>query len=125
MTMEGSNAISALAALAQENRLDVFRLLVQAGEGGMPAGSIATTLGVPNNTLSFHLERLRAAGLVTSMRQGRSIIYAANYAAMNGLLAYLTENCCQGRPELCQAPSCTPHRKRPSNKSKKPERVGP
>ena len=121
--MEKSNAIAALAALAQDNRLDVFRLLVQAGPGGMPAGAIATKLGVPNNTLSFHLERLHAAGLVTSDRQGRNIIYAANYSAMNALLAYLTENCCEGQPEMCASPSCTPATKQPKKPHKRPERA--
>jgi ArsR family transcriptional regulator, arsenate/arsenite/antimonite-responsive transcriptional repressor len=95
-TMEKINVIAALAALAQENRLDAFRLLVEAGEAGLPAGRIAEQLGLPNNTLSFHLDRLRNAGLVAQRRDGRNIIYAAQYSAVNGLVGYLTENCCRG-----------------------------
>src|SRR5665213_357710 len=92
--MEKMHAIAALAALAQESRLDVFRLLVQAGPAGLPAGQIGERLGLPAATLSFHLSQLKHAGLVTFRREGRSLIYAAEYPAMNGLLAYLTENCC-------------------------------
>jgi ArsR family transcriptional regulator, arsenate/arsenite/antimonite-responsive transcriptional repressor len=99
--MEKSNAVAALAALAQDNRLDVFRLLVQAGPEGMAAGAVAEALDLAPNTLTFHFDRLRMAGLVTVRREGRSMIYAAQYEAMNALLAYLTENCCQGR-------SCVP-----------------
>jgi DNA-binding transcriptional ArsR family regulator len=94
--MEKSDAIAALAALAQDNRLDVFRLLVRAGNKGMPAGAVAAALKLAPNTLSFHFDRLRQAGLVTCTREGRSLIYAAKYDTMNGLLAYLTENCCTG-----------------------------
>src|SRR5437588_10831837 len=96
--METFDAVAALCALAQDNRLDVFRLLVQAGPEGLPAGKIASALRLSPNTLTFHFDRLRMAGLVTVRRQGRSMIYAAKYGAMNGLLGYLTENCCQGRP---------------------------
>src|ERR1700724_3650654 len=96
--MEKSDAVAALAALAQDNRLDVFRLLVQAGRDGVPAGSVATALELAPNTLTFHFDRLRQAGLVTVRREGRSMIYAARYDTMNGLIAYLTENCCQGAP---------------------------
>jgi ArsR family transcriptional regulator len=92
--MEKLDAIVVLAALAQETRLDVFRLLVQAGIEGLPAGRIGEALGLPGATLSFHLNQLRHAGLVTFRREGRSLIYSAEYAAMNGLLGYLTENCC-------------------------------
>src|SRR5262245_16070060 len=95
--MEKSNAIAALAALAQDNRLDVYRLLVQAGPDGMAAGAVAEALDLAPNTLTFHFDRLRSAGLVTVRREGRSMIYAAQYDAMNALLGYLTENCCQGR----------------------------
>ena len=102
--MEKSDAIAALAALAQESRLDVFRLLVQAGPDGMPAGQIGERLGLAPATLSFHLNQLRHAGLVTYRRESRSLIYAAEYPAMNGLLAYLTENCCGGA-QTC-APAC-------------------
>lgn len=94
-------AIAALAALAQETRLDVFRLLVRTGAPGLPAGAIAERLSLPSATLSFHLSQLKHAGLVTARREGRSLIYAAEYAAMNGLLAFLTENCCQGDPAAC------------------------
>ncbi len=95
--MEKSNAVAALAALAQDSRLDVYRLLVQAGPEGLPAGSIASALKLAPNTLTFHFDRLRGAGLVTVRREGRSMIYAARYEAMNGLISFLTENCCQGR----------------------------
>jgi len=104
--MEKSDAIAALAALAQESRLDIFRLLVQAGINGLPAGQIGENLGLPSATLSFHLNQLKQAGLATFRREGRSLIYAAEYSAMNALLAYLTENCC-GRDAVC-APLCDP-----------------
>jgi DNA-binding transcriptional ArsR family regulator len=94
--VKGATAIEALGALAQDHRLKLFRLLVQAGEKGMPAGAIADALGVPNSSLSFHLAQLRNAGLILQERQHRSLIYRANYAAMNGLVAYLMENCCAG-----------------------------
>jgi len=95
--MEKSNAVPALAALAQESRLDVFRLLVQAGPEGLPAGEIADALRIAPNTLTFHFDRLRMAGLVSVRREGRSMIYAARYETMNALLGYLTDNCCRGR----------------------------
>jgi ArsR family transcriptional regulator, arsenate/arsenite/antimonite-responsive transcriptional repressor len=99
--METLDAVAALAALAQENRLEIFRLLVQAGPEGMAAGQVAEKLGLAPNTLTFHFDRLRFAGLVTVRRDGRSMIYAAQYEAMNGLIAFLTENCCQGAQEKC------------------------
>jgi DNA-binding transcriptional ArsR family regulator len=102
--MKKSGVIAALGALAQETRLDIFRLLVEKGPEGLPAGELGDRLGQPSPTMSFHLNQLRFAGLVTSRRESRSIIYSANFKTMNGLLAYLTENCCGGRPELC-APS--------------------
>ena len=107
--MKKDRAVSALAALAQDNRLDVFRLLVQAGPDGMPAGRVAEALRLAPNTLTFHFDRLRDAGLVTVRRDGRSMIYAARFETMNGLLAFLTENCCKGA--LC-APeaACKPAR---------------
>src|SRR5438128_369138 len=92
--MEKIAAIEALAALAQDNRLDVFRLLVQAGSDGLPAGAVAEALGLAPNTLTFHFDRLRHAGLVSVRRDGRSMIYAARYEQMNALLGFLTENCC-------------------------------
>ena len=97
-----------MAALAQDNRLDAFRLLVQAGPDGMPAGEVAAHLGLPPNTLTFHFDRLRQAGLVTVRRDGRSMIYAAHYDTMNALLAYLTENCCGGAHDQC-APRSARH----------------
>jgi len=105
--MEKSDAIAALAALAQDSRLDVYRLLVQAGPQGMAAGAVAEALDLAPNTLTFHFDRLRAAGLVSVRREGRSMIYAAQYDAMNALLGYLTDNCCQGR-------QCGPARRKPA-----------
>jgi len=99
--METSQAVTALAALAQDNRLDIFRLLVEAGPQGLAAGEVAEKLGLAPNTLTFHFDRLRVAGLVTVRRDGRSMIYAARFETMNGLVAFLTENCCQGAPEKC------------------------
>jgi ArsR family transcriptional regulator len=107
--MEKLDAVAGLAALAQENRLDVFRLLVQAGPDGMPAGEIADALGIAPNTLTFHFDRLRMAGLVSVRREGRSMIYAARYETMNDLLGYLTDNCCRGAPQKCApARRCDP-----------------
>jgi len=94
--MDAGAAVQALGALAQEHRLAVFRLLVQAGEDGMPAGAIAEALGLPNSSLSFHLAGLTRAGLIGQERRSRSLIYTADYGAMNALLLYLTENCCAG-----------------------------
>ena len=109
--MEKNNVVAALAALAQDNRLDVFRLLVRAGPEGMPAGAVATALGLAPNTLTFHFDRLRAAELVTVRREGRSMIYAARFDTMNELLGFLTENCCGGAPEKCApAAACKPAR---------------
>ena len=105
--METSTAILSLAALAQESRLAVFRLLVQAGPAGMAASKIAAALAIPASSLSFHLKELAHANLVASTKAGRSIIYAANFAAMNGLLAFLTENCCGGQP-CAPAVACQP-----------------
>jgi DNA-binding transcriptional ArsR family regulator len=99
--MDSRSAIDALAALAQETRLKVFRLLVQTGPEGLAAGEIARRLQVPPATLSFHLNHLESAGLIASERQQRRIVYSANYAGMRALLHFLTQDCCQGRPELC------------------------
>ena len=106
--MKSATAIEALGALAQEHRLALFRLLVQAGDKGMAAGAIAERLGVPNSSLSFHLAQLRNSGLILQERQHRSLIYRANYPAMNALVAYLMENCCGGAecaPEAACAPA--------------------
>ena len=94
--MQATEAVEALGALAQEHRLTLFRLLVQAGPDGMPAGAIATALGVPKSSLSFHLAQLSRAGLIRQQRQHRSLIYSADYEAMNRLVGYLMENCCAG-----------------------------
>jgi DNA-binding transcriptional ArsR family regulator len=107
--MEKTDAVSALAALAQDSRLDVFRLLVQAGPDGLPAGEIASSLGLAPNTLTFHFDRLRTAGLVTVRRDGRQMIYAARFETMNALLGYLTQNCCGGAVDTClPLQSCSP-----------------
>jgi DNA-binding transcriptional ArsR family regulator len=105
--MEKMDALAALAALAQESRLDIYRLLVQAGPEGTAAGHIGEQLGLPSATLAFHLKELKNAGLVTFTRKGRSLIYAAEYSTMNALLSYLTENCC-GRPANQCLPTCQP-----------------
>ena len=99
--MKSKDAIDALGALAQESRLAIFKLLMREGPDGVPAGLIADRLGVPAPTLSFHIAYLSRAGLVNSRREGRSILYSANYRGMNALLTYLTEDCCGGRPEVC------------------------
>ena len=94
--MQEADVIQSLAALAQEARLRVFRALVVAGQDGLTPGAVAEQLGIAPNTLSFHLKELTRAGLVSQERQGRNLIYRASFATMNDLLAYLTENCCQG-----------------------------
>lgn len=99
--MNSDTAVSALAALAQPTRLAIFRLLVEAGPQGLVVGKIAEALAVAPTTLSFHLKTLSHAGLLQSRQEGRFIVYAANFAAMNGLVAFLTDNCCGGNP-------CTP-----------------
>ena len=107
--MEKTDAVAALAALAQNNRLDVFRLLVQAGPSGMAAGEVAEALDIAPNALTFHLDRLREAGLISVQRDGRSMIYAARYETMNGLLSFLRQNCCAGvpRPSAHGKPTAT------------------
>ena len=95
-SMQAVTAVGSLAALAQEHRLALFRLLVQAGGEGLPAGALAEALSVPNSSLSFHLAHLNRAGLIEQRREGRSLIYTANYDSMNDLVAYLMENCCGG-----------------------------
>ncbi|HEY8023201.1 MAG TPA: metalloregulator ArsR/SmtB family transcription factor [Burkholderiaceae bacterium] len=96
--METTHVIAALSALAQESRLAVFRALVQAGPEGMAATKISEHVGVPPSSLSFHLKEMTHAGLVTSRQDGRFVIYAANFKTMNGLIEFLTENCCGGNP---------------------------
>lgn len=103
--MEVKSAVAALAALAQDSRLAIFRLLVQAGPNGLPAGKIGEATGIAPSSLTFHLKELARANMVSSRQQGRFVIYAANYSTMNGLLAFLTENCCGGSPCL---PVCAP-----------------
>ena len=99
--MDSPSAVTALGALAHQGRLEIFRLLVQAGPEGLAAGEIARATGTLPNTLSTNLNILAAAGLVASRRDGRSIIYNAGYAAMRELLAFLMEDCCAGKPEIC------------------------
>lgn len=94
--MESETVVRALGALAQEHRLALFRLLVQAGPEGLAAGAIAEALGVPASSLSFHLAQLTNAGLIAQRRDGRSLIYSADYGAMTALLGFLMENCCGG-----------------------------
>lgn len=106
--MKSESAIAALSALAQESRLAVFRLLVTRGADGMPAGQIGERLNIPAPTLSFHLAQLSQAGLVKARREGRSLIYAADYPNMNALMAFLTENCCGGAAAACAPSSCAP-----------------
>jgi ArsR family transcriptional regulator len=105
--METDKAVLALEALAQQSRIAIFRLLVEAGPGGMPAGEIAASMGLPGATLSFHLSQLKHAGLITCLREGRSLIYSADFAAMNELVGFLTDHCCGGDISQC-APVCSP-----------------
>lgn len=109
--MDATTAVSALGALAQEHRLALFRLLVQAGREGMAAGAIAAALGVPNSSLSFHLAQLNRAGLIRQERRSRSLIYSADYDAMNALLGYLMENCCGGASCAAEAAPVPAQRK--------------
>lgn len=108
--MEISAAVKAISSLAHETRLGIFRLLVQAGPAGLTVGRINDAMRVAAPTLSFHLKELAHAGLVSSRHEGRFIYYQANYQAMNELLAYLTQNCCQGEPCLAEK-SCNPGEK--------------
>ena len=107
--MEEKTVIKALAALAQPNRLQVFRCLVVAGLQGATPGQLGEQLGVPNATLSFHLKELLNAGLVSQERQGRHLVYRVEFAQMNGVLAYLTENCCQGAEACLDAAATACH----------------
>ncbi|WP_404934329.1 metalloregulator ArsR/SmtB family transcription factor [Nitratireductor sp. ac15] len=100
--MQKFEAIDALAALGQETRLDVFRLLVKAGPGGLPAGEVATRLGVVQNTASAHLKVLSQSGMIRAEREGRIIRYTADMTGFRDLLAFLMEDCCNGNPDLCR-----------------------
>jgi ArsR family transcriptional regulator len=102
--MDNANAVKIFASLAQESRLGLFRLLVQAGPQGLAAGSIAEQMGLPSSTLSFHLKELVHAGVVQSRQSGRFIYYSADFATMNALLGFLTENCCGSQPQDCCPP---------------------
>ncbi len=104
--MEATQVISALGALAHETRLAVFRLLVQRGPEGLSAGTIAEQVGLQPSSLTFHLQQLLHAGLITQRRMSRQLIYATDFAAMNAVMAYLTKNCC-GNAQDC-APACRP-----------------
>lgn len=112
--MDIKQAVKTLAALAQESRLETFRLLVRRGSEGMPAGKIAQELDIPHNTLSTHLSILVNAGLVNSHRESRSIIYSIDFDGTRSLLSFLMEECCQGSPEVCASlldsvlPACCP-----------------
>jgi ArsR family transcriptional regulator, arsenate/arsenite/antimonite-responsive transcriptional repressor len=99
--MDKSKTLGALAALAHETRLEVFRLLVQAGPAGMPAGEIAEVLGVRQNTMSSHLGILTRAGMITKLRDGRVVLYSADYDGMRDLVLYLLEDCCRGDTAIC------------------------
>lgn len=108
--MNTKTAVTQLSAIAQEARLEIFRLLVQAGTEGLPAGVIGEKLKTPASTLSFHLKELSHAGLINSRQVSRFIYYSANYESMNTLLAYLTENCCAGQAECCPDLNCNPEK---------------
>ncbi|MDF9391675.1 MULTISPECIES: ArsR/SmtB family transcription factor [Methylococcus] len=106
--MESKSVVTALAALAQESRLAVFRLLIQAGPEGLSAGRVAEALGIAPSSLSFHLKELAHAGLVRSRQESRYVIYSANFEVMNELIGFLTENCCRGAPCTTSTPlRCT------------------
>ena len=107
--MTADKTIAALAALAHEHRLAAYRLLIEAGPNGLPAGLVAERLGIPPSSLTFHLQQLFRAELITQRRMSRQLIYAANFKTMNALMAYLSENCCGGG-ELgaCATPVCKP-----------------
>jgi DNA-binding transcriptional ArsR family regulator len=104
--MDNTTAVKLLSSLAQEARLEIFRLLVQTGQQGLAAGAIGEKLSIPNSTLSFHLKELSHAGLIAARQESRYIYYSANYSSMNDLLAYLTENCCANAQPCCPELTC-------------------
>jgi DNA-binding transcriptional ArsR family regulator len=104
--MDNQTAVTLLSSIANEARLEIFRLLVQAGSNGLAAGAISEALKIPNSTLSFHLKELNHAGLIHAKQVSRFIYYSADYAAMNHLMAYLTENCCAGEQDCCTETVC-------------------
>jgi ArsR family transcriptional regulator len=114
--MESSEAVVALEALAQESRLGIFRLLVEAGREGLPAGRIAKRMGLPSATLSFHLAQLKHAGLIACLRQGTSLIYSADFDAMNAIVGFLTENCCGGGASCAPVCNVPPPKRRRKTK---------
>jgi ArsR family transcriptional regulator, arsenate/arsenite/antimonite-responsive transcriptional repressor len=115
--MKSSTAVVSLAALAQENRLSLFRALVEAGPKGLCPSDLAQKLDVAAPTLSFHLAQLRHAGLITVTRRGRSLIYATNFSAMNQLIGFLTQNCCGGDAAACAPAMCRPAAKPPRRRT--------
>jgi ArsR family transcriptional regulator, arsenate/arsenite/antimonite-responsive transcriptional repressor len=118
--MDATKAVAALGAVAHEHRLAVYRMLVERGPQGLAAGEIAERLGLPPSSLTFHLQQLHHAGLVTQRRLGRQLIYAADFAAMNGLIAFLTENCCGRVAAAACAPACNPAA--PTKSTRRPRR---
>ncbi len=120
--METGNVLEAMAALGHEARLGVFRLLIQAGPDGLQAGEIAERLQIPPNTLTFHLTRLRYADLISSSRDGRNIIYSANYERMQNLIGFLNENCCERSPDGCP-PECEPAMPRRRKRKQRRQKV--
>jgi DNA-binding transcriptional ArsR family regulator len=120
--IKSTETVESLAALAHEARLAVFRLLIQAGPDGLQAGGISEQLQIPPNSLNFHLTRLRYAGLITSSRAGRNIIYSANYERMQNLIGFLTENCCDKSPDGCP-PACKPAKPARSKRKQRRQKI--
>ena len=122
--MKGCEAVTALAALAHEHRLAVYRMLVEAGPEGLPAGEIAARLKLPPSSLTFHLQSLQRAGLISQQRMSRQLIYAADFDTMNGLVGYLTENCCAGSAPANCGSKCAPAQvERPATTTRKSRRT--
>jgi ArsR family transcriptional regulator, arsenate/arsenite/antimonite-responsive transcriptional repressor len=119
--MNAKQAVAALGAVAHDHRLAIYRILVEKGPNGIAAGDIAACLDMPPSSLTFHLQQMLHAGLVTQRRLGRQLIYAADFAAMNGLVSYLTENCC-GRGAATCAPACNPAAIAPNTKARSQRR---